>query len=272
MATPVPTSQEGTSVLRLSAMDGVLVLTLDPRASFDALRLAVRETFSQSPDRFRGADGRLDLGPRAIDLFDLRRLIHVLKDEFGVTVAGLYCDADKLQRFAERELKLKVYTRKPAPPAPSPSSQAIEVNRAVVAASEEAAEPSQAKPDIEQLDDGQANKLMTVERSLRSGQIVRFGGDVVMYGDLNPGAEIIAGGNILVFGAVKGMAHAGARGNDGAHIVAFDFRPTQLRIGRKIAIPPESRTRSGGRQWTPEVAWVQGGEIVIDPYQGRLPS
>ena len=96
--------------------------------------------------------------------------------------------------------------------------------------------------------------------------------DVVVYGDLNPGAEVIAGGNILVFGAVKGMAHAGARGNDGAHIVAFDFRPTQLRIGRKIAIPPESRTRSGSRQWTPEVAWVQGGEIIIDPYQGRLPS
>lgn len=271
MATPVPTSQEDTSVLRLTAVDGVLVLTLDPRASFDALRLAVRKTFSQSPDRFRGADARLDVGYRAIDLFDLRRLIHVLKDEFGVTVAGLYCDADKLQRFAERELKLKVYTRQPPPPVASTTSQAIEADGAVVAPAVEAAEPAKADAS-ETLKDGQANKILSVERSLRSGQIVRYGGDVVLYGDLNPGAEVIAGGNILVFGAVKGMAHAGARGNDGAHIVAFDFRPTQLRIGRKIAIPPESRTRSGGRQWTPEVAWVQGGEIVIDPYQGRLPS
>ncbi len=135
----------------------------------------------------------------------------------------------------------------------------------------EEAETSQPDEDASTEED-QTNKLLTVERSLRSGQIVRFSGDVVVYGDLNPGAEVIAGGNIMVFGAVKGMAHAGARGNDGAHIVAFDFRPTQLRIGRKIAIPPESRTRSGSRQWTPEVAWVQGGEIIIDPYQGRLPS
>jgi len=120
-------------------------------------------------------------------------------------------------------------------------------------------------------DSGETNKLLTVERGLRSGQTVRFGGDVMIYGDLNPGAEVIAGGNIVIFGALKGLAHAGARGNDGAHIVAFDFRPTQLRIGRKIAMPPESRTRSGSRVWTPEVAWVRGGQIVVDPYEGRLP-
>jgi septum site-determining protein MinC len=249
-----------------------LVLALDPRASFDALRTAVRETFSQSPDRFRGADARLDLGPRPIDLFDLRRLIHVLKDEFGVTVAGLYCDAQNLRRFAERELKLKVYTHpSPASPAPSPASQALVSVPKETPTSEEGTESSPKPEPVPNAQD-QTNRLLTVERSLRSGQIVRYGGDIVVYGDLNPGAEVIAGGNILVFGSIKGLAHAGARGNDGAHIVAFDFRPTQLRIGRKIAIPPESRNRRGGRQWTPEIAWVHGGEIIIDPYQGRLPS
>ncbi len=267
MATPVPTSQEDASVLRLSAVDGVLVLALDSRASFDAVRQAIRETFSQSPDRFRGADARLDLASRPIDLFDLRRLIHVLKDEFGVTVAGLYCEADNLTRFAERELKLKIYPRlTPVILATEPASAKGDEE---VADEEPEAPTPTGKNGLSQ---DESNKLLTVERSLRSGQIVRFGGDVVIYGDLNPGAEVIAGGNILVFGAVKGLAHAGARGDDGAHIVAFDMRPTQLRIGRKIALPPESRPTKGVRKWTPEVAWVQGGEIIIDPYQGRLPS
>jgi septum site-determining protein MinC len=272
----------------LSAVDGVLIVALDPKVPFELLRRSIRETFSQTPDRFRGFDARLDMSSRSIDLFDLRRLVHLLRDEFGVRVAGLYCTTDNIQRFAERELKLKIYTRRP-------TSARAEEERAAKAAAEASAAESEPRRAASQsarrapLADGVNGpaRVKTIPRSMRSGQKIRFDGDVILFGDVNPGAEIIASGNILILGALKGLAHAGARGDDAAVIVSFDFRPTQLRIGRKIAMPPgethggvpggaASRIKSGlfgrsVRPFTPEVAWVQGDQIVIEPYSGRLP-
>ncbi|MCB9762894.1 MAG: septum site-determining protein MinC [Alphaproteobacteria bacterium] len=255
-------------VLDLSAVDGVLVVTLDAKASFEALRVAVRETFSATPDRFRGRDARLDLGDRGIDLFDLRRLVHVLKEEFGVSVTGVYCTEESLLRFAERELKLRIYARRPEADAPAIAPEDAPALPVVES------EPPPAAPSVEP--DAPvteaAQKVITIDRGLRSGQQVRFSGDVLVFGDVNPGAEVVAGGNIVVFGALKGMVHAGSVGDDNAVIMAFEMRPTQLRIGRHIAFPTGSPDRATSRNgYSPEIAWVDRGEIVIEAYQGRLP-
>lgn len=66
--------------------------------------------------------------------------------------------------------------------------------------------------------------------SLRSGQRMEFEGSLVMIGDVNPGAEIIAGENIIVLGELRGLAHAGAKGNRDAIIEAVEIEATQLRI------------------------------------------
>ncbi len=270
MASPVVATASASGVVSLAAVDGVLVLTLDCTARFDALRTAIRDTFSATPDRHRGQDARLDIGERTIDLFDLRRLVHCLKDEFGVSVHGLYCTQETLRRYAERELKLRLYTHA----VPQPEDEVAEIHPADLV-EDEVVEVPEPPPEIAAeaelaLDEGGV-RLLTIDKPLRSGQIIRHAGDVIIYGDVNPGAEVVASGNILVFGALKGMAHAGARGDVSACIVSFDFRPTQLRIGRNIAFPPREQLRSQGRSWSPQVAWVQGEHIVIEPYQGRLP-
>jgi septum site-determining protein MinC len=271
MLSPAQAISAKNGVVSLSAVDGVLVLSLDPSARFDNLRQSIREMFSQTPDRFRGHDARLDLDSRPIDLFDLRRLVHLLRDEFGVTVTAIYCTQKNLTRFAERELKLKVYTDSPTaapePPAREEPPAAPRLAAVAVPATPAAAPQADEEPHLE----GGGARLLTLDRPLRSGQKVHYNGDVMIFGDVNPGAEIIASGNILIFGALKGLAHAGARGDEEAVIVSFDFRPTQLRVGKKIALPPEQIRRGSGRVWSPEVAWVQGGQIVIEPYQGRLP-
>ena len=69
-----------------------------------------------------------------------------------------------------------------------------------------------------------------VERTLRSGKSVQFDGHVVVLGDVNPGAEIIASGNIAVLGSLRGVAHAGATGERKASVSAYHLAPTQLRI------------------------------------------
>ena len=71
---------------------------------------------------------------------------------------------------------------------------------------------------------------IVVRRTLRSGFSLQHSGHVVVIGDVNPGAEIIAGGDVIVWGRLRGMVHAGAEGNEDAVVCALDLSPTQLRI------------------------------------------
>ena len=80
-------------------------------------------------------------------------------------------------------------------------------------------------------------------------------------GDVNPGAEVIAGGNVLVWGKLRGMVHAGALGDSEAVVCALVLAPTQLRINNKIAISPAE-----GRKKHPEMALVRDGKVVAEPW------
>ena len=102
-----------------------------------------------------------------------------------------------------------------------------------------------------------------VRRTLRSGQTVRHTGHIVVIGDVNPGAEIIAGGDVVVWGRLRGTVHAGAGGDDDAVVCALVLAPTQLRIGSHIARSPGGEP---GRRILPEVASVQGDQIVAKPW------
>lgn len=98
-----------------------------------------------------------------------------------------------------------------------------------------------------------------VQRTLRSGFKLTHSGHVVVIGDVNPGAEIIAGGSVVVWGRLSGVVHAGSEGNAKAVVCALDLNPTQLRIADKIAIPPQ---RKGKTQ--PEMARIQEGQVVAE--------
>ena len=115
----------------------------------------------------------------------------------------------------------------------------------------------------------------TVERSaiqpsvflcntVRSGQRIESQRDIVIIGDVNPGSELVAVGSIAVMGTLRGLAHAGATGDESAVVVALKLRPRQLRIGSRIAISPEDDNASD----YPEMARVRDGEIVIEPVPG----
>jgi septum site-determining protein MinC len=80
-------------------------------------------------------------------------------------------------------------------------------------------------------------------------------------GDANAGSEIIAGGNVIVLGALKGMAHAGNRGDDNCFISAISMSPTQLRIGKIITYVPNKAV--GGEKPGPATAYIQNSEVYI---------
>jgi len=105
-----------------------------------------------------------------------------------------------------------------------------------------------------------------LHRTLRSGQSIQEPGHVLVIGDVNPGAEITAGGDVVVWGKLRGMVHAGALGNNEAVVCALELRPTQLRIGSHIAMSPEETASTGTR---PETASVIDGQIVARPWGNR---
>jgi septum site-determining protein MinC len=98
--------------------------------------------------------------------------------------------------------------------------------------------------------------------TLRGGQALHHLGNIVVVGDVNPGAELVASGDIVVFGALRGVAHAGAQGDATARVVALELAPTQLRIATVIAAADESHPP--GR--VAEHAIVRDGSIVILPH------
>jgi septum site-determining protein MinC len=107
--------------------------------------------------------------------------------------------------------------------------------------------------------------------TLRSGQKVETEHSIVVFGDVNSGAEVIAGGDIVILGTLRGIAHAGAYDESGGGRVIFslNLQPTQLRIGLVISRGSGSDSESTPRGGLPEVARVDGNMIVVEPYQSR---
>lgn len=110
------------------------------------------------------------------------------------------------------------------------------------------------------------NEISSVARIVRSGQVLEVAGDLLLIGDVNPGGTVIAGGNIFIMGALKGIAHAGANGNKDAVISASVMTPSQLRISQYINRAPDHYQQDQKREM--ECAFIDENEqIVIDRLQ-----
>jgi len=97
--------------------------------------------------------------------------------------------------------------------------------------------------------------------TVRSGEYVESSGDLLILGDVNPGAKVSAKGNIIIWGRLLGIAHAGCEGDSQATISALQLRPVQLRIAKKIARGPNETPQPG----IAEQASIDSEEIIISP-------
>jgi septum site-determining protein MinC len=95
---------------------------------------------------------------------------------------------------------------------------------------------SKPRPEEQKHGDAAAeDTALFITKTLRSGKRIEFAGNVVVMGDVNAGAEIIAEGHVVVWGRVRGMIHAGAKGDRSAIICALDLSATQLRIADEVS-------------------------------------
>lgn len=101
-----------------------------------------------------------------------------------------------------------------------------------------------------------------IRRTVRSGQVINYSGNVVIIGDVNSGSEIYAGGNVIVLGALRGNVYAGSGGNTKAIVAAFYLMPGIIQISDIMTRAPEDNQKP---QY-PEVAKVKGDTIIVEPY------
>ncbi len=107
------------------------------------------------------------------------------------------------------------------------------------------------------------DKVLMLRATVRSGQLIEFSGNIVIIGDVNPGAQIKATGCIVIMGTMRGVAHAGSNGDYEAFVAALNLQPAQIRIGDIITRSPDGL---GVRTSVPEMAMVKQGMIFVEPY------
>ena len=104
-------------------------------------------------------------------------------------------------------------------------------------------------------------KMLIVNKTVRGGQEVRTDSSVMIFGNVNPGAQVIAGGNIDIRGTCRGSVHAGANGDTSACVVADRLMPMQIRIADVIARSPDNMEKAEQA----ERASIKDGHIVFEP-------
>lgn len=188
-------------------------------------------------DFFKGARLALALGGRALSAADLGRLRDQLSER-NVSLWTVLSDSP-LTNNAAQSLGLNI-----ALPATTPSQRQA--------------------PDREVNSEEAHQAAVYLRRTLRSGRTVRHSGHVIVVGDVNAGAEVVADGDVVVWGHLRGTVHAGAGGDQDAVVCALDLSPTQLRIASFIATSPARRGDS-----RPEIARIRDGQIVAERWTSK---
>jgi len=259
--------------VRIRGTSQGLVITLGA-GDLGALLRELDERLSSTASFFRGGRVALHVGPRELTTEELEALGQTISRN-GVSLWAVIGDSAATQAAAETlglETTFGPQVILPPEAASTPRPERAEgqdkgqleteVEDATLRLAQDAALRLAQDAALRLAQDADLGVL--IRRTLRSGQVVQYPGHVVVIGDVNPGAEIIAGGDVVVWGKLRGIVHAGATGDDEAMVCALSLAPLQLRIGNHIARAPEGREDLPER---PEMASVQDGEIVAEPWE-----
>jgi len=217
-----------------------LVIVLPERGTTRELVQSLIQRIAGAEGFFRGAEVVLDYGTRTVIGEEIAVLRQVI-EERGITLRTATATGFD-SRSTLRALGYSPLSAMPQPPVKGDESHHVPVM------------PRDELP------------MRYVRRTFRSGMSLHHPGHLTVLGDVNPGAELTAAGDIVVFGSIRGVVHAGVMGDTGAIIAALSMTPTQLRIGTIYGRPAEPGADDAGEG--PCIAHLDGGELVIVPWYG----
>lgn len=218
--------------------DGLLV-TLSPTEEWQIITRELAERIDEKAGFFSGARVTVDVSERPVPKYELTSLKAVLERR-GLTLVVVQTSSKTTFESAQA---LDLRTNTPD------DNTARNVNEDVL----DSLPIDPEEPGI---------PGVMIRRTLRSGRTVHSRGHVVVYGDVNPGAQIIATGDVIIWGKLRGTVHAGAEGDKESVICALDMSPNQLRIADLIVTSPEDKKRT----IRPEIASVRNDQIIVEPW------
>ncbi len=208
-----------TSIVQIKGIrDGLLATFAD--ASWEEQRSALMEQITERSAFFQGARLAMDVGTQVLKVNDLVELRDWLSER-NITLWAVVSESPTTESTSQL-LGLATRISKPRP--------------------EEARHVLETIPE---------DTALFVAKTVRSGTRIEYPGHVVVFGDVNPGAEIIADGNVIVWGRVRGVIHAGAKGDREALICALDLSANQIRIAGE-----SSATLKPQKDPRPEIASI----------------
>jgi septum site-determining protein MinC len=225
------------SQVQLKSKEGRLLLILPPESQVSASELTWSDIWQQIRQRLNAGD-RFRVSNTPVHLMAQDRLV----------------DSRQLQELAEAlsEVQLRLISvstsRRQTAIAAVTSGYSVEQLQPVTSLNSEPTATAIPQADA-----------LYLEMTVRSGVEIRHPGTVILLGDLNPGGIVIADGDIIIWGRLRGIAHAGAGGNSECLIMALQMEPTQLRIADAVARAPEKLPM----QFSPEVAHITPQGIRI---------
>ena len=224
-----------------------IILALDPELPFDQLLELTREKFRESGGFFKDAKMALGFEGRKLSLQEEQLIAEAVMENCALQIVSIMDSNKDLEELMQERVE---------------AAQILNHTMSTLSSSQ----PPQ-NPELPQAGAG------FYKGNLRSGQTLECETSVTLIGDVNPGAKIISGGNIVVLGSLKGNACAGAGAGENCFIFALDMRPIQLQIGDMIAKSPDPekgtlklrRKKAESTQYAPQIAVVRDGYICVEP-------
>jgi len=211
-------------------------ITFDSQADWEEIKTALQKHLEEAAKFYQGSSLYFDFSFRELSSREMQNLLNLLEANLLAETDFYFVQQEKAESADRRSNKDKV--------------SAVRER-----------EPRSEKSREENKHFSSRNDTRLIRRTLRSGQSVEHLHNLVIMGDVNPGAEIKAGGDIVVFGKLMGLVHAGALGDKSASITALELVPTQIRIAGVISRSPDDEGRAEIR---PERAFIKDGRIVVE--------
>lgn len=195
--------EQAASLVQIKGIRDGLLATFSG-ASWEEQWNALVTQIDERPSFFQGARLAIDVGTQALKVNDLVELRDLLSER-NVALWAVVSESPLTEQTAQL-LGLATRISKPRPEERRQFTENITEDTALF-----------------------------VNKTVRSGTRIEFPGHIVVVGDINPGAEIVAEGNVIVWGRVRGMVHAGSKGDRSAYICALDLSANQLRIADEVS-------------------------------------
>lgn len=221
-----------------------ILIRLDARAPFSEVLKELISKLQASADFFKDAKMALSIEGRALSQEEEEQVLEVFAKYSRIQIICIMDTDEKreaLYRMLVEQADLEKTAKKAEPEAES---------------QEEVQIPSENNME------NAFNAGQFYKGTLRSGQVIESSSSMIVLGDINPGAKVIATGNIIVLGSLKGYAVAGAGGNETAFVAALEMAPMQIKIGNVIGRSIDKKKKKEKSQ--PQIAYVLDGGIYIE--------